>query len=195
MLKATTNFKIHQNLFKYWFTLWNGWPCSPRKHRLYLPMWSNWKLVVKETHTYYSPIFNIHIPYARHYNPRFVYFLPTFWKSKTFFQRVFFRKFCPYVWLVFKSGFWSRAGYSGACTVPDLSCCIKYSQISPWNKFLKMKTHFKGLDMKNLQYEITICQKIIIKTQEHMSFGSIFMHQTLFSWFVVSQASKFLEHI
>ena len=23
----------------------------------------------------------------------------------------------PYVWLVFKSGFYSRAGYSGACTV------------------------------------------------------------------------------
>ena len=58
-----------------------------------------------------------YIPYARHYNPRFVYFLPTFWKSKTFFQGGFFRKFCPYVWLVFKSGFWSRAGYSGECTV------------------------------------------------------------------------------
>ena len=53
----------------------------------------------------------------RHYNPRFVYVLPTFWKSKTFFQGVFFRKFCPYVWLVFKSGFWSRAVYSGTCTV------------------------------------------------------------------------------
>ena len=29
----------------------------------------------------------------------------------------FFGKFCPYVWLVFKSGFKSRAGYSGAGTV------------------------------------------------------------------------------
>ena len=57
------------------------------------------------------------IPYPRHYNLRFVYFLPTFWKPKMFFQGCFFRKFCPYVWLVFKSGFWSRAGYSGACTV------------------------------------------------------------------------------
>jgi hypothetical protein len=56
------------------------------------------------------------LPYA-HYNPRFVYFLPTFWRPKTFFQGVFFRKVCPYVWLVFNSGFWSRAGYSGMCTV------------------------------------------------------------------------------
>ena len=57
------------------------------------------------------------IPCARHYNPRFVYFLPTFWKSKSFFQGGFFRKFCPYVWLVLKRGFWLRAGYNGACTV------------------------------------------------------------------------------
>ena len=27
----------------------------------------------------------LHIPYARHYNPRFVYFLPAFWRPKTFF--------------------------------------------------------------------------------------------------------------
>ena len=46
----------------------------------------------------------IYLPYARHYNPRFVYFLPTFWRSKTFFQGFFFRKFCLCVWLVFKSG-------------------------------------------------------------------------------------------
>ena len=52
----------------------------------------------------------------RHYNPRFVYFLPTFWKPKTFFKEVFSEN-SVLVWLVFKSGFWSRAGYSGACTV------------------------------------------------------------------------------
>ena len=46
-----------------------------------------------------------YLPYARHYNPRFVYFLPTFWSPKTFFQGAFFLKFWPYVWLVFKSGF------------------------------------------------------------------------------------------
>ena len=40
----------------------------------------------------------------RHYNPRFVYFLPTFKSPKTIFQRAFFFKFWPYVWLVFKSG-------------------------------------------------------------------------------------------
>ena len=57
------------------------------------------------------------IPYARHYNLRFIYFLPTFWSPKTFFQGAFFLKFWPYVWLVFKSGFWSRAGYDNARTV------------------------------------------------------------------------------
>jgi hypothetical protein len=46
-----------------------------------------------------------------------VYFLPTFWKPKTFYQGSFFKTFCPYVLLVFKSGFWSRAGYSGECKV------------------------------------------------------------------------------
>ena len=45
------------------------------------------------------------LPYARHFNPRFVYFLPTFWSWKTFFQGAFFLKFWPYVWLIFKSGF------------------------------------------------------------------------------------------
>ena len=34
-----------------------------------------------------------------------------------FFQGAFFFKFWPYVWLVFKSGFKSRAGYDGARTV------------------------------------------------------------------------------
>ena len=46
----------------------------------------------------------IHIPYARHYNPRFVFFLPTFESPKTVFQGAFFLKFWPYVRLVFKSG-------------------------------------------------------------------------------------------
>ena len=40
------------------------------------------------------------LPYARHYNPRFVYFLPTFWRPKTFFQGGFFINF----WPIFKSG-------------------------------------------------------------------------------------------
>ena len=52
-----------------------------------------------------------------HYNSRFIYFLPTFWSPKTFFQGAFFLQFWPYVWLVFKSGFKSRAGYDGSCMV------------------------------------------------------------------------------
>ena len=55
----------------------------------------------------YPPIrllWTIRLPYARHYNPRFVYFSPLFEDEKRFFKEVFFRKFGLYVWLVFKSG-------------------------------------------------------------------------------------------
>ena len=53
---------------------------------------------------------------ARHY--LFHHFSSPF----LFFKGSFFGKFCPYVWLVFKSGLRSRAGYDGAvqyivCTV------------------------------------------------------------------------------
>ena len=58
-----------------------------------------------------SAITDIDIPYARHYDPRFVYFLLTFWSS------FMYCDIWPYVWLVFKSGLKSRAGYSGARTV------------------------------------------------------------------------------
>ena len=56
------------------------------------------------SHTYplkslFSIYFSFHIPYARHYNPRFVYFLPPFWSS------FMYCDLWPYVWLVFKSGF------------------------------------------------------------------------------------------
>ena len=44
-------------------------------------------------------------------------FYPLFEVPKTFFQGAFFLKFWPYVWLVFKSGIKSRAGYDGARTV------------------------------------------------------------------------------
>ena len=64
--------------------------------------------------TFFCPL---HLPYGRHYNPRFVYFKPTFWRSKAFFQGAFFVKFWPYVRLVFKSGLKSRTGYDGARTV------------------------------------------------------------------------------
>ena len=43
------------------------------------------------------------VPYACHYNPRFVYFLPTFWSS------FMYCDIWPYVWLVFKSGLQWRA--------------------------------------------------------------------------------------
>ena len=31
--------------------------------------------------------------------------------------------------------------------------------------------HFKALDLRNLQYEITICQKILNEAQRHILFG------------------------
>ena len=43
-------------------------------------------------------------PYACHYNLRFVYLLPHFSSPFICFEGCFFRKLCPYVWLVFKSG-------------------------------------------------------------------------------------------
>ena len=54
--------------------------------------------------------------HACHYNLQFVYFLPHFWMPKMLFEGAFFVKFRPHVRLVFKSGFKSRAGYSGAGT-------------------------------------------------------------------------------
>ena len=47
----------------------------------------------------------IYLLYAHHYNLQFLYFQLTFWRSKTLIPGVFFRKFCPYVWLVFMSCF------------------------------------------------------------------------------------------
>ena len=55
----------------------------------------------------------VHAPF----NPQFVYFLALFLKTRNVFQGVFFIKFWPYIHLVFKSNFKSRAGYSGARTV------------------------------------------------------------------------------
>ena len=55
--------------------------------------------------------------YTRHYNPWFVYFSPQYWRPFLCFQGVFLGKLCPYVWLVSKSGLWSRAGYGGTHTV------------------------------------------------------------------------------
>ena len=72
----------------------------------------------------FKNLFNI--PYARHYNPRFVYFLPTFWGS------FMYCDLSPYVWLVFKSNFYSRGGYSGVCTViePCFYKLLFYSLLS-----------------------------------------------------------------
>ena len=53
---------------------------------------------------------------AHHYNLRFVIFKPTFWRSKTFFQWILFRKLYLFVWLVLNCKLESRAGYDSAGT-------------------------------------------------------------------------------
>ena len=39
--------------------------------------------------------------------------------------------------------------------------------------------HFKGVGMRNLQYEMRICQKILNKVTESLCMVRIFMDQTL----------------
>ena len=57
------------------------------------------------------------VPCVCQYNPRFKYFSTTFLEPFLCFQEAFFEKFCPYVWLVFKSGLKLIAGYDIVHTV------------------------------------------------------------------------------
>ena len=89
----------------------------------------------------------------------------SFWSLKIFFQDAFFLKFLPYVWLVFQSGLFSRAGYDGACMVyipyahhhkPLLSRSRSWIQaihkdIIFWTKLLKNKEMVFGNGVKNIQ--------------------------------------------
>ena len=60
----------------------------------------------------------IDIDHTRAFITRGLYtFYPLCEVQKRFFQGAFFLNVWPYVWLVFKSGFKSRAGYDGARTV------------------------------------------------------------------------------
>ena len=62
------------------------------------------KVSHKESYFEYDEISNFWIPYAHHYNPLLLYFLPRFWRPFLCFQGAFSRKFCPYVLSVFKRG-------------------------------------------------------------------------------------------
>ena len=71
-----------------------------------------------------------YIPYMHHYNPQLVYFYPPFLKPISLFSRRFFRKFCPYVWLVFKK----VLGYNGAHTVYEyMSACLLKQTNPVWS--------------------------------------------------------------
>ena len=59
-----------------WDKLKNFWNVLEKKFQLWY-RYQSWTLVsVLDTQTWF---WLFYIPYARHYNPRFVYFLPTFW--------------------------------------------------------------------------------------------------------------------
>ena len=60
-----------------------------------------------------------YIPYARHYNPRFVYFYPIFEDHFFVFKEIFSQNsVLMYVWLIIKSGLWWRA-YSNSLEIWD----------------------------------------------------------------------------
>ena len=76
--------------------------------QLYMGLWLLGELNknnLKKIYLLFLSIFWFDLPNARHYNPPFISFLPYFRSPFLCFQAVFFGKFCPYVWLVFKSGF------------------------------------------------------------------------------------------
>ena len=73
-------------------------------------------------------LFAYYITYARHYNPRFVYFLPTFWSPKTF-LRGFFLKILALCMVsiqerfLIKSGLWWRV-YGMYLSCKAIASCI-----------------------------------------------------------------------
>ena len=80
------------------------------------------------------------IPYARHYNPRFVYFLPTFWSPKNVFSRGFFLKILDLCMVsiqerfLIKSGLWWRA--YGIHFLVNISSSLNKKKIALVNEFL-----------------------------------------------------------
>ena len=63
------------------------------------------------------------------------------------FKGVFFRKFCPYVWLVFKSGLWWRAYgrlnevhgmYIYVLTTLSMECLVCVLQVTWWKPQIKI---------------------------------------------------------
>ena len=88
-LKPSTNaFNQSQySLYGWKCILWTGW-----FHAQFYGICQNFMEMAGILFRY-GPFHILHyVPYARHYNPRFIYFLPTFWRSKTFFQGGFFQK-------------------------------------------------------------------------------------------------------
>ena len=76
--------------------------------------------IAKEGPSRLDLIAMIKLPYARHYKPRLVYFLPHFSLRFIFKSGYIADNLCTkklYVFKKVKSGFKSRAGYNGECTV------------------------------------------------------------------------------
>ena len=69
--------------------------------------------------------------------------------------RSFFVKSWPYVWLVFKSGFKSRAGYSGVCTVFVIVFLVQQEVVEPEYILIKVATDQLSC-MKNVGTQISM---------------------------------------
>ena len=138
----------------------------------------------------------LYIPYACHYNPRFVYFLPTFWSS------FMYCDLWPYVWLVFKSGFKSRAGYSGA-----------YGNVSKSESLINPNNHFTKKREGNINV-LCVNQWLVLnrKSDRNISDGLFYSkdfflvshifvddaHQVFFiwsrsSWNLIKKSMKYLR--
>ena len=95
------------------------------------------------------------VPYARHYNPRFVYFLPHF-----------------SVRSIIKSGFKLRAGYDGACSVNyyKTKATLKIS----WNSSRKFRLCCDDVILNRnwLEPKLTRCDQMwIVKHSWKWAFG------------------------
>ena len=65
------------------------WLCKEKKKEETMEFW--FVLLLENYFWSLQQQFLKNLPYSCHYNPRFVYFLPTFWSPKTLFQRASFK--------------------------------------------------------------------------------------------------------
>ena len=102
----------------------------------------------------------VHIPYARHYKPRLVYFYPIF-HCGLYCRAVHINDnfWARNPWFIIKNNFKSRAGYNGACTVfwPKLAILstfwdwVRKAKVSVENSFKKLTLPWGTLHCSMIQ--------------------------------------------